>query len=63
MELNKCMWQSHVETEHYSISVKNEIIVLIKGLELPHIVCKCQHYSLLVRVVTPWKCFHIGAIK
>ena len=55
MEFNKCVWQSYVEIKHYSVSVKNELTVLIKGLGLPRIVCKCQHYSLLVRVVTPMK--------
>ena len=29
------MWQSHLEIEHYSVSVKNELTVLIKALGLP----------------------------
>ena len=51
MELNKymCTWQSHVEIEHYSVSVKNELEVPIKGLGLPHIMCKCQHYLVVLR--------------
>jgi len=29
------MWQSQVEIEHYSTSVKNELMILIKALGLP----------------------------
>ena len=34
---------------HYSVSVKNELEVPIKGLGLPHIMCKCQHYLVVLR--------------
>jgi len=40
------MWGSHVENEHYSTLVKNELAMLIKAFL--RIVRKCPCYLLLV---------------
>ena len=53
------MWQSRVEIEHYSASVKNELTVLIKALRLPPHRVQVPAHLLIVRVVRPQKCFDL----
>ena len=57
------MWQSHLEIEHYSVSIKNELTVLIKTLGLPP--RHAQVSALFVACTSSYNresAFHLGGI-